>query len=194
MYCEISDIENYLLTEIDSSMETQVEQWIIGVSRLMDNLANRKLVAPVIGSGEDFEERFYDGNGKGCMFIDDCQEIQTLEIGDQYGDNLVANVDYVVSPRIAPYAKVFLKGGCFSKGIQNIRITGRFGYFNEIPNDIRSACAIITAGIINATNKGNSAKKSESIGNYSVTYLDDKGFAEYDNAVRMLELYRRIEF
>lgn len=193
-YCEIADVENYLLREISSGFEDTVEGWIRGVSRMMDNLANRKLVAPVIGSGEDFEERFYDGNGKTCMFIDDCQEITKVEVGDQYGDNLVEVTDFYPSPRVAPYAKLFLKNNAFVSGTQNIKITGRFGYFNEIPDDIKTICAIIVAGIVNASDKGNSAKKSESIGAYSVTYLDEKGFTEYENSLRSLELYRRIEF
>ncbi|MFA5050957.1 MAG: hypothetical protein WC499_02480 [Patescibacteria group bacterium] len=193
-YCEVTDIENYTLTEIASNFETQVEDWIRGVSRMFDTLANRKLVAPAIGSGEDYEVQYFDGNGKEFLSIEDCQEIVTLKIGDCYGDNLEVATGYITYPRVAPFRKLLLKSSMFTEGLQNVEITGRFGFFNEVPDDIRLACSIIVAGIINDQNKGNQVKKSESIGNYSVSYVDDKGVADFERAKAIIEGYRRIEF
>ena len=194
-YCENTDIENYLLTDVVDSFEPQVSIWIESVSRFMDNLANRKLVAPVIGSGEDFEVKYYDGTGRGNLRIDDCQEITKITVGDFYGDNPVELDldDVAVTPKIAPHRILISKGGYFPVGTQNISVEGRFGFFNEVPADLRLACTILVAGIINNQNKGNQAKKSESIGNYSVTYIDDKGIADYNNALAIIKGYKKYD-
>lgn len=195
-YCEIIDVENYLLKDIESGFETQVEDWIRGVSRMMDQMANRTLVAPVIGSGEDFEIRNYDGNGKMSMRIDDAQEITKISIGDMYGLNptTLSVSDYLFSPKQPPYRTIYLKNDIFYSGIQNVEIEGRFGYFNEVPADLKLACSIIVAGIVNAQIKGNLEKKSESIGNYSVSYGDAKGLADYNNAIGIINSYKKYDF
>lgn len=193
-YCEKADIENILLKSISSGFEDQVEDWIRGVSRMMDTMANRKLVAPAIGSGEDYEEEYFDGDGSNYLLINDCQEITELNISDTFGDenNIIDPVNYALIPRKAPYKAISLRNDIFTRGRQNIIIKGRFGLFNEIPADIRFACAVLVAGIINDQDKGNATKKSESIGNYSVSYIDDKGISDYNRAIDIVKSYRKI--
>jgi hypothetical protein len=195
-YCDIVDVENYLLKSIESGFQTQVEQWIRGVSRYMDTLANRTLVAPAIGSGEDFEVRYYDGTGRASLRIDDCQEIISVSVGNFYGDNPVTLSPNAILPypKKAPYRQMLSRSSIFYLGVQNIAVEGRFGFFNEVPADIRLSCATIVAGIINAQDKGNAEKKSESIGNYSVSYKDATGFNDYDNAIATVKNYLKIEF
>lgn len=185
-YCSILDVENYLLTEIDASFESQVETWIAGISRAMDTMAGRKLVADVIGSGDDYETKYYDGNGKSELLIDDCVDIQSVEIGD-----VVQTV--TPYPKVAPHRKLIYTGG-FPIDNQNVKVVGNFGLFEETPDDIRLACTILVAGVINAElNKH--GKKSESIGGtYSVTYVDDKGVADFEHAKAIVEGYRKIVF
>jgi hypothetical protein len=194
-YTDKTALENYLGIAVVNSFESQLEDWISGISRYMDNITNRKLVADVIGSGEDYEERAYDGNGETYLMIDDCQEIISLEIGDVYGENLVATTNYIKFPRYTPHRRIVLKDyGIFTSGIQNVVIKGCFGFFSELPKDIQFACTVLVAGIINSQNKGNDVKKSESIGEYSVTYTDDKGVTDYNRAVEILSSYRKLEF
>lgn len=195
LYTDKTALENYLSIAVVDSFESQLEDWISGISRYMDNITNRKLVADVIGSGEDYEERAYDGNGETYLMIDDCQEITSVEIGDVYGENLVTTTNYIKFPRYTPHRRIVLKDyGIFTSGIQNVVIKGRFGFFNELPKDIKFACTVLVAGIINSQNKGNDVKKSESIGEYSVTYTDDKGVTDYNRAVEILSSYRKLEF
>lgn len=192
-YCEIIDVENYTLKEIDSSFESQVEQWIESVSRTMDTMANRKLVADPVGSGEDYPVKYYDGNGEPYVIIDDCQEIVSVKIGDAYGDNLTEVTAYISNPRVPPHRAVILKNDIFTNGIQNVAIEGRFGYFDEIPADLRMACTTIVAGIINNQTKGGQMKRSESIGNYSVSYSDEKQIDDYEQAIETINRYKKHE-
>ena len=194
-YCEIGDVEAYTLSEIAGTFSDEVEEWIKGATRFIDNLANRSLVAPVIGSGDDeFEDRYYDGTGVDYLIIDNCQEINEIKIGDYYGDSLTINSSYITFPKSTPYRRVVLKDTTFTEGIQNVTISGRWGYFNTVPADVKLACAIIVAGIINSQNPSNQVKKSESIGDYSVSYLDDKGIADYAHALEIIGKYKLITF
>lgn len=195
-YASIDDIEGYLLINIDEGFYNQVNAWIEGVSRNMDAVANRTLVAPDIGSGEDYEEMYYDGNNKGFLTIDDCQEIVSIQEGDEFGDNLVEIMesDFITYPKKTPFRKIIKKSGTFDRGIQNIRVEGRFGYFDEVPDDIRLACAIIVSGIINSYNRGPQSVSSEKYIDYSVTYKDDVGWNDYQNALSVAERYKKIDF
>jgi len=195
-YCTIEDIENYLLIEISPEFEEQVEKWISAVSKEMDILANRVLVAPVVGSGDEYESKYYDGNNDRYLSIDDCQSIQEVIIGEEFGDNPVTleATDYVINPKTPPISQIILKTSYFPLGIQNITIKGSFGLMAEITDDLSLACAVLVAGIINSQNNDNQTKKSESIGSYSVTYGDEKGFSDYEGALNTINSYRKIEY
>ena len=41
-YTTIEELENYVGVDIVSTFETQMENWIEGISRYMDNITNRK--------------------------------------------------------------------------------------------------------------------------------------------------------
>lgn len=183
-YCDLIDVENYLLIEVKDSFKSQVEDWIEGVSRMVDTLANRKLVAEPFGSGDDYEVKYYDGNGRKRLTIDDAQEIDIVKI-----DGIETTA--TPYPKVPPYRALINEAG-FDRGDQNVEVYGRFGLFNEVPLDIKLACAIIVAGIINVqVRKIN--KTSEKIGSYSVTYADDKGMNDYVRAIQIIESYRKYE-
>jgi hypothetical protein len=194
-YTTVAKLEDYLLIDIDDVFEEKVNDWIDGVSRLMDQLTNRKLVAEAVDTEEHTEltTKYYDGNDKEVISIDDCVSVDSLYIGDQYGDNLTEVESFITYPKGGeePIRKLMLKSGLFTCGIQNIKVTARFGAYAEIPADIALACTILVAGIINNQNKGPQAKKSESIGNYSVSYIDDKGIADYERALSIIESYKK---
>jgi hypothetical protein len=194
-YTTIEEVENYTLQDIVDSFEPQVENWITSVSYLMDTLANRVLVAPALGSGE-YEIQYYDGDGSNWLLIDDCQELAKLSIGDQWGDNLIDinPSEYAIKPKTPPISQIILKGDKFPTGVQNVEIQGNFGLFRELPPDLKFACTVIVAGIINYQTKGGDNKSSESIGSYSVSYTDEQGISDYANALQIINSYRKLNF
>ncbi|MFA6158893.1 MAG: hypothetical protein WC763_04725 [Candidatus Paceibacterota bacterium] len=196
-YTTAEKIGDYMLIDIDPTFEDKVDGWIEGVSRMLDQAANRKLVAEEAGEGEEdasLEDKYFDGNGQRFLTIDDCVEVEEVAIGDINGDNEEETEDYLTYPRIAPIRRLILKGGVFSAGVQNVRVKARWGLFADVPKDIELACTIIVAGVINASTPGKQAIKSESIGNYQVAYTDEKGIADFDRAKSIIDTYRKHDF
>lgn len=185
-YTTIAKVEAYTLKDIGSSFETNVSAWITSISRFIDQYCNRTIVA----SGSD-TEKYYDGEGKEYVSIDECQSITTVELGDRYGDNLSAVTDYIKYPATAPHRALILKSGVFTGGIQNVKVTADFGYAASTPEDIEFAATVLVAGIINAQDPNAQGKKSERIGNYQVTYTDDKGITDFNRAMAILDSHKR---
>lgn len=192
LYTTVERVENYVLRDVEDFFEPEVEKWIESTSRLMDSLANRVLVAPVFGSGDDFEIKYYDGDGTDEIRIDDCQEIESLAIGDEFGDNLEETDEYITRPKIEPFQSIKLKSDVFTKGVQNVKVEGRFGFFNSNVEDIQFACTVLTAGIIMSQIKGKQAVSSESIGNYSVSYFSEQASRDYKHALEIIARYRKL--
>jgi hypothetical protein len=189
-YTTIEAVEKYTGITIAEGDEASVQEYIGGISRFFDQMTDRKLVADEEESGEDPEYRIYDGYGLPWLAIDDCVEIVSVEIGGDFATSLAAVTDASGYPAIAPYRKLYRAAG-FPAGIQNIRVAARWGYRAELPEDLKFAATVIVGGILLAKQPGVQGKKSESIGNYSVTYSDDKGIADYDRALSILEGYKR---
>jgi hypothetical protein len=188
MYTDKTAVENYLLTDIDSSFDSQVEEWISQISKYIDQYTNRTFA--VSDESGDPEARLFEGRGGQKLLIDDCVSIDTVEIGDRYGDSFEETEDYVALPlNDTPKTAIALKNRAWPVGIH--RITALWGYAVEVPADIKFAATVLVAGIINTHVKTGTAKKSESIGNYSVTYTDDKGIADYDRTLTILDTYKR---
>lgn len=197
-YTTIAKVEAYLLQEISSEFESNVERWILGVSRLMDDLANRKLVADSYDSDEAFEMQYFDVTKYGYLTIPDCVEIEQVEL--KSGDSWDVISTYEAYPTLAPFRKVVYG---FPVGMQNVRIRARWGYMDEITTDLEWAASVIVAGICIANqavagrNPGPVSK--EKIGNYEVTYgggSDNKGkasgFSDLEEAKSIIANYRKI--
>ncbi|HEY1037153.1 MAG TPA: hypothetical protein VGE62_01065 [Candidatus Paceibacterota bacterium] len=183
-------IEEYMMIEIEPSFEPVVERWIEAVSRMMDKYTNRTLVADPADV-----TRYFNGDGKDVFFPDDILSITELKVGDEYGDNLVAVTGYGIYPKGGnePVRQITLRSGSFTKGLQNIELKGKFGLFIETPADIELCATMLTAEIIKPSlPKVDTDIKSESIGNYSVTYTDIKSVPGSERFTQMLDPYKLI--
>lgn len=189
-YTDITNVENYTLKDVASSFESQVAEWIEAVSAFMDIHCNRTLVASGTAAA-----RYFDGNGRDAIQIDDCQSIDAIQLGDRYGAGLsaVSSSDYITYPKLPPHRGLVLKSGVWTPGLQNVEITADWGYLAEITKDLEFAATVLVAGIINSHDPNAQGKKSERIGNYQVTYLDTKGITDYDRALTILDGYKRHE-
>lgn len=190
-YTTVTKVENYTLQNIDPAFEPKVEEWVAAMSRFADSYCNRKLVA----DGSD-STRYFDGNGRHWLAIDDCQSITTVEVGDAWGDTMTATTSYVSYPRTAPHRALILKAGEFTPGVQNVAITADWGYMAASDTDydqLSFAVTVLVGGIINSLNPNTQIKKSERVGDYSVSYYDDKGVADYESAMRILNNFRKLE-
>lgn len=178
-YTDIESVENYLLLDVSEEFEDQITEWIKSASAYVKQKTNRDWIAD-----ENATARSFNGNGKCYLNIPECIEIDEVEIGENFGVGLVETEDYVVDPDYQlPIRKIVLKDGYFDRGIQNVKITAKWGYAEEVPEDIKWATTVLVAGIVLAQQNQNGEIGSEKIGNYSVTYKDD----QHKNDVKQAE-------
>jgi len=194
-------IENYMLTEIDDSFDSQIDAWIASVERIIDNYTGRNFKADSTASA-----RVYDGDGTEELIVDECVQVTKVEVGnDTYGDSFseilsTGSDKYFTYPanataRMVPIHKISLSARCFPAGQQNNRVTAKWGYSVATPEDITFAATVFVAGIANQSRGGGDEIKSESIGAYSVTYNSDKGsnsWADFERAQQILDQYKRL--
>ena len=160
---------------------------------IVDNYTGRNFIADAVAS-----VRYYDGNDSDRLAIDDCVEISSIEVnGDRIQSSGFLTVNnYYLYPdnyesKGLPIDLIVLYDNYFYKGNQNQKITAKWGYSVECPADVSFATAVICAGIINFNSSSNI--KSENIGNYSVSYETEDGWASFNKAKTILLNYRKIE-
>lgn len=199
-YTSKEKVENYLLQDIDAGFSAQINDWIESVERYIDQYTNRNFIADASAS-----PRSYDGNSRQALMIDDCIAVTEVKVGnDQWGDSqsVVGNTGgdrYYTLPtnNVAdkvPINKIGLRTRIFTAGHANHTITAKWGYSENVPKDIEFAATVLVAGIVNHSQgkTTNDSVKSEKIGEYSVTYADEKGFADAEMAKKILDSYMRI--
>lgn len=188
-----------------SSLVISVDFYIESAEQIIDQETNRNFAA----DSADVE-RLFDGDGSNTLLIDDAISITKLEIGsDPFGTSFTEIVlggsnGYVKYPsnyaeKLVPITKLILNSESFIRGRQNQKITAKFGYcaIANIPADVSFAATVIAAGIYNFGNAsgGSGDIKSESIGNYSVTYDIGSGgggkWGDFERAKEIIKKYRR---
>lgn len=187
-------VAEYLGRPLTTAESARIGRVIKAISRNMDRIANRTLVA-ADPEAEDYEPeiRYYDGPGIGRLRIDDARSISEIAITDD-GVTFNAITDAAQYPRTAPMSVLQRSSGAFPYGTQNVRVTGNFGYFSTLPDDLQFAATVLVAGVLNGLANTGKSKKSESIGEYSVTYNDDAQSSDFDMSMDTIRSYRLIIF
>lgn len=200
-YTTKTKIENYILNDIDSSFDSQIALWIEGIEKIIDKITGRNFIADSSASA-----RLFDGDGTQELLVDDCIAITKVEVGnDDYGNSFTeiasSGADrYFLKPdnygaKGYPISSILLRARYWPEGVQNNRITGKWGYSAAVPADIEFAATVFVAGILNQHRQGGDQIKSERIGNYDVTYNTDKegdAFADFKNALAILDNYKSV--
>jgi hypothetical protein len=189
-YITVEDVENMALVDVVDSFEPQIDEWIIAMSNQVSLLTNREWLAD---DTEYPEVRYFDGTGNSYLRIGEAVDIDSIEVGEDYGENFTAVTDYITTPyNSSPITKLVRKDGVWDRGIKNIKVTGNFGYATEVPVDIKFAVAVLVAGIINAQSNQEGEIQSEKIGNYAVTYSTDEQKQDYKRAMDIIQTRRVI--
>lgn len=148
--------------------------------------------------------RLYNGNDTQALIIDDCVDVTKVEQGlDAWGDSFsevpATGIDryYELPTNYAqegvPIRKIGLRSRIFGKGHANHRITGKWGYSAAVPDDISLAATVIASGMYYQNRGGNTGPiKSQKIGEYQVSYAEEKGMNDLDMAMATLDRYRQI--
>lgn len=179
-YTNKESIENYLLKTIDDSFDVQLTEWIVAMSKHIDKACNRVIFRST-------EETFlYDGDGTESLIIKDCVDISDVSIDG-------TSIEYFKYPANSEVATLIKRPtDIFPRGMQNVSVTGIQAHSNTLPADIKHACTVLVAGIINAQIFNEKDGITEKIGNYSVTYASKEQKADFQLAKSILSSYKRI--
>lgn len=185
MYTTKDNIEAYLLLTIDPEFDAQVDRWIESATEYVRNYTNREWVAGAETT------RLYDGSGTQKMMIDEFIDVTDVQVGEDWNENMVT-IDYAVEPynRVNKNTIIY-KTDYFPCGQQNVAVTAKFGFAEEVPADIEFATTVIASAIVLAQTNQDGEVASEQIGNYRVTYKDDK---HKDDSVKAMEILETRKF
>lgn len=190
-YTTKEKVEKYL----DVSISEDISDWVLAIEKWIENYCGTKFEAD-----ETASYRYYDGNGLDELIIDDCISVEEVAIKtSDSGDWIeLESSEYKLYPlnetpkqiirllSISRYRK-------FPKGNGNVRVKAKWGYSVACPEDVELATTILVAGIYNASKKSDRAIRSEKIGDYSVVFEDEKGWKDFDWAMRVLNQYKRYD-
>jgi len=178
-YTTEQKIADYLgITLIPGMFDDKME----AVELYVDNATGQSFVATE-------EVRYFDGKDSEVLRIDNCISIIKVELGSgRFGGDFTEFTSYVTKPNNSTRINGILatNGQVFFRGVQNYRITAKWGYSLTAPKDISDLCTRLVAGMYRHEKNGGVA--SEKIGNYSVSYKEDEG--KTDQAV--IDFYKEI--
>lgn len=180
-YTTEEKINEFLNTTIAAGA---ADDYILAAQEWIDKYSGRNFKADAAAS-----ERFYNGNSKQDLCIDDCVQVTKVERGlDAYKDSeeeisaggqsgyfLFPNNHVTLSPTVNdghPIQTIRLRDRVWLGGFGNHTITAKWGFSVAVPDDISFAATVIAAGMYNFNRGGGGSGdiKSEKIGNYSVSY------------------------
>lgn len=173
--------------------------YIESAETLIDQQTGRNFIADNLAT-----QRVFSGDGSNTLQIDDCVEVSVVERGlDAYADSKETitaggSSGYRLVPAnnlvdIVPITLVHLRTKNWICGLQNNFITAKWGYSINVPSDISMVATIIAAMLYQYNRNGASGNiKSEKIGNYAISYKEDKELIELEKVKAILLKYRKI--
>ena len=191
-YTNQAKVEAYANLDL-SSVSSQVTFWISAVKAYIDKFCGKTFEATS-------ETRYYDGNGEACLMVDPFVGSPTVTILNQDGTDFRtltegADQDYITYPlnKTEKYELRLSLGnsiGSFPCYPRAIKITATFGEATTVPDDVSLVATMMVAEIARARSGGNA--QSETLGDYSITYVDVTKSAELVGANAILETHRDV--
>jgi hypothetical protein len=192
-YTDKNSVERYMLVDIDSSFNTQIDEWIEVAESIIDNYTGRNFIADT-----SYSSKNYNGDGTHILLVDDFVELEKIEMGDPAYPSLVEELDsdnYHIYPlNETPKNKIYYDYA-FSVGEENVEVSAKWGYSVSCPADIKLAATILVSFMIEEAWESQSETESETIGSYSITYnKSNKNTSKFDRLKSILDSYKRIHF
>jgi len=192
-YTTEAKIENFLNISITANA---ADEYILAAEKYIDQITQRNFKADSAASA-----RFFKGNNTDTILIDDCISVTVVQVAnDEYGDSLstVASGGYILLPRNyvleqIPIKQVYLKSGIWGRSnVANHKITAKWGYSENPPDDIVFVATVLAGGMYAANRSSGSGEiQTEKIGNYSVTYDTSSGQASWSSFERAMDILRQ---
>lgn len=193
MYTTKAKVEAFLNTTLSDSQNGAINDWIAWVKDYIDRYTNSTFEASADTT------KLYDTNGKSRIFIDPVTSITTLKVVDSSGNvvkTLTANTDYSIYPlnttvkneiRLLPTST--WPAFEITNGVQRLQVIGKHGEGVTVPPAIEWAATRMVASLLGNGGSEGKTIKSETLGEYSVTFADvDKTLTP--DITNMLDMYR----
>jgi hypothetical protein len=199
MYTTQAKVLEYLGLSALPSPLTSITNFLAYVTAFINTYCGRSF------ESESATYKLYDGTGTDTLLTDDFTAITKIEVLDADG-----NVDYTMDAATEYFTypenstaknKLVLNSdnadvSFFPSGHKNIKVTATFGFSATVPDDVCYIATVLVANLITANfDLATGGVKSESLGEYSVSYADVANVAGATPEVKtLLERYRRIQF
>jgi hypothetical protein len=183
----IDNVKNYLIQDIDEDYEPQVYVFIDAVTAYISRFTGRPFSYDTQAAATT---KLYDGTGDGELVIDDAVEVTGVSL---YGEALDPSEYYLYPANSTPKTKIILPYRTLPLGNQVVSVSAKWGYGEDVPDDLSFAATVLVAGIINTQRASEGGEVvSESIGGYSVTYKAGSSQANhFTDAMKIIKLYKR---
>ncbi len=155
------------------------------VSKFIETYCNRVLVAA------DYTE-YYDGTDSAYLKLNNypVNSYTSLESFDYQTQTVLQTFADHTDYEFYNDEGIIYKCSEFTPGHKNYKVIYNAGY-TAIPEDLKQACIEMCKLLYNKKDK--TGIKSESIGNYSVTFTDDAVNGLPENVLALLNSYRRLD-
>lgn len=179
-YTTKEQVEKY----VGETITANIDLYIKASSDFIENYTGRKFYK------SDEEVRYYDGNNKTELVIDPAISIVSVEMSSDERATY-EDVEYIIIPyNELPIMRLAIVNNRFISSRKSIKVTGRFGYSECPPDDIKLMATILSASMY----KGKSSAEiaSEKIGDYSVSFENEEGITDLSNIKKMLNKYKKL--
>lgn len=182
MYTTKLDVQNYLLKTINASFDATLTSHIAAMSEYID----RTIGYPLYRTEET--ERKYDGTGRRQIKIDPVHTISAVTVDGT-----------TITPIQRPYntdtkTELVQELAYFTPGLANVSVTGVHCLRKDLPEQIKWACTVLVALTVQQVDEQREGVQSEKIGDYSVTYQDQKQRGDLIRAKEIINSFRPIVF
>lgn len=176
IYTTQSRIESFLGRELTDDEEEHIDETIISVSDYVSAYCGR-IFQEVTDDENDLDEnealaRYFDGNGKKELYIDDFTSLTKVTLLDSQGDPILEledDADWILNPPNKDVkSSVYLRSYRFSNGVQNVEIEAAWGS-GLAPAGVITAATQLAGKILQKNANLSAGFKSESIEGYSYT-------------------------
>jgi len=190
-YTTQKKIEDYLG---GGTISASLSIYILSAQKFIEDYCQRVFKADSVATA-----RLFDGRGSNSLRIDDCVEITKVEVGnDEFGDSFTEETDLTKVKQLPnnaivlglPITELYNRNKEFIVGLQNHKITAKWGFSDCVPADVSFVATVLASGMYKNA-QGAGAVKSESIGAYSVSYDNLQNWSDFKSINLVLDNYKR---
>lgn len=203
-YTDRDSVLNYLLLTVDDSFSTQIDAWIQEMTAYIEKETGRVFLADENSSDRLFEVRGRDSEdiGRGTrtpndVIIDDAVDVVSVKLidSDDSETEISRNKIKTYPANSTPITRLQVISDAttqLSVGFQNIKVNAKWGYSEDVPLDIKFACTVLTAGVIQHSQKGAGDLQSISLGGaYNATFANKEQINDFKKTKEILDRYRK---